>query len=33
MIFSVAANYSSISLTAEGDQDPFDPVAEVLTTS
>jgi hypothetical protein len=33
MIFSVAANYSSISLTAEGDQDPFDPVAEVLTAS
>ena len=33
MIFSIAANYSSISLTADGDQDPFDPVAEVLTSS
>jgi hypothetical protein len=33
MIVSVAANYSSISLTADADQDPFDPVAEVLTTS
>jgi len=33
MIVSIAANYSSISLTADGDLDPFDPVAEVLTTS
>jgi hypothetical protein len=33
MIFSIAANYSSLSLSADADQDSFDPVAEVLTTS
>jgi len=33
MIFSIAANYSSLSFSGDSDQDPFDPVAEELTTS
>jgi len=33
MIFSIAANYSSFSITGDNDQDTFDPVAEELTTS
>jgi hypothetical protein len=33
MIFSIAANYSSLSSAGDGDQDSLDPVAEVLTSS
>jgi len=33
MVASIAANYSSLAAVGEGDQDPIDPVAEVLTTS
>jgi hypothetical protein len=33
MIFSIAANYSSLSQTSDNEQDPFDPVAEELTSS
>jgi hypothetical protein len=33
MIFSIAANYSSVSLAGDNDQDPLDPVADVLTSS
>ena len=33
MIFSIAANYSSLSFSSDSDQDSFDPVADVLTTS
>lgn len=33
MIFSIAANYSSLSVAGDSDQDPFDPVVEELTSS
>ena len=33
MVGSIAANYSSLSYSGDSDQDPFDPVDEVLTSS
>ena len=33
MIVSIVANYSSVTTVAENDQDPFDPVEEILTLS
>ena len=33
MLLSIVANYSSVTTTAENEQDSFDPVAEILTLS
>ena len=33
MVFSIAANYSALTVVGESDQDPLDLVADVLTSS